>query len=160
MEIALSTDEHMGGNMPAKHSLLATILTIGLTAQLAASDVNIANNTLHLKSTLSADTVQMTVSGPKDFHFSQNRSGGDVSISLDDIEAYEDGLYKYEITEIESAGERQVNDEFNGRGHSVQKIVTAKTISGHFRIEGGAVVDSTLQEKDIRTNIPFFDTEK
>ncbi|MCW8877899.1 MAG: hypothetical protein OQJ89_09685 [Kangiellaceae bacterium] len=127
-------------------SILATMVAMGFAGSVAASDVTVADNVLQMHSSLYGNKVNVTVMGPDGFVFNTTRAGGDSSLTASDMKATKDGLYKFEFVEIKEFGEEQVQDDFNGRGLATRKVVESKTVSGHFRIKDGAMVDSNLAE--------------
>ncbi len=111
-----------------------------------AASVSAKNDLIQLKSSSYSDETQVRITGPKNFTYNANKSGGNVSVSLSEMKAMEDGIYKYEFTEIRVLGEEAVEDLENGRGKATRKIVESNKVSGHFRIENGAMVDSEEYE--------------
>lgn len=135
--------------MRVQKSVVAAGLAIGLASSVAANDVKLSNNAIELKSSLFGDQVKMTVTGPKNFSYTAKSSGGDTVLSIDEINAPNDGLYKYEFVELKTLGEETVTDDFNGRGTTTRKIVEAKKVSGHFRIANGVLVNSNKPESNL-----------
>ena len=136
----------MEGTMQMSKSILATMLVIGLVglaSSVLAGDYTITGNTIQLHSGLSGNDVKMTVTGPDGFHYTQE---GATVVSIGEMKAQKDGLYTFEFVEIKVLGEKQVTDDFNGRGQAMQKIVESKVVSGHFRISNGAMMDSEVVE--------------
>ena len=137
--------------MRAKRTLIAIAAGLGIAGSVAAADVSIKNNVLTPLKSINGDKIDVTVTGPKGFVFSTVKAGGDNTLSLGELNAMNDGLYKFEFTEIKSFGEEQVRDDFNGRGLSTRKVVESNKISGNFRIVKGQMVDSDLVEKSANT---------
>ncbi|TQV80223.1 hypothetical protein [Aliikangiella coralliicola] len=131
-------------------SVVATSLAIGLAGSVVANDVKLSDNAIQMKSSLYGDSVKMTITGPDKFRYTSEKAGGNALLSLDEVNARKDGLYKYEFVEIKTLGEEDVVDEFNGRGKTKRKIVESKKVSGHFRISNGVLVSKNKLEK---TNI-------
>lgn len=130
-------------------SVVATSLAIGLASSVAANDVKLSSNTIEMKSELFGDEVKMIVTGPENFRYAAESSGGDTILSLDEIRAPKDGVYKYEFIEIKTLGEEYVTDDFNGRGTTKRKIVESKKVSGHFRIANGVLVNTNTVESNL-----------
>lgn len=130
-------------------SVVAASVAIGLASSVAANDAKLSNNAIEMKSSLFGDQVKMTVTGPQNFHYSAKSSGGDTVLSLDEINAQNDGVYKYEFVELKVLGEEYVTDKFNGRGPTKRKIVESKKVSGHFRIANGVLVNSNELEHSL-----------
>ena len=129
--------------MQMHKSIFATIAAIGLASSVVAGDFTITDSTLQLKSDLHGNDVKMTVTGPDDFHFTQE---GATLVSMSEMNAQKDGLYNFEIVEIKVLGEKPVTDDFNGRGQAIQKIVESNVVAGHFRIKNGVMINSQLVE--------------
>ncbi|WP_196137752.1 hypothetical protein [Aliikangiella sp. G2MR2-5] len=129
-------------------SIIAAVAAMGVATSVAASNVTIADNILHMKSSSSGGKVEMTVSGPNGLVYNSTFVGGDNAISAADMKATKDGLYKFELLEIEELGEEKVRDDMNGRGLTTRKIVKSNKVSGQFRVQNGVLIDSKLTEDE------------
>lgn len=148
----LTTTMKLEGDMRMHKSILAVVSAMGLAGAAAASDYTIANNAIQMKSNLFGDTVKVTVTGPNNFYYTSEKAGGNARLSASEMQAYSDGLYKFEALEIKELGEEKVQDDFNGRGLTTRKIVEANKVSGHFRIVKGAMIDSNLVEDESKSS--------
>jgi len=132
-----------------KHFLIKNaVLSAGLALSFAstAAEVKTFDNMIELQSQKSG-RVDVSIAGPNNFAF-KSRYDAAPAITLNEIDAYEDGLYKYEFVEIDVLGQETVQDDFNGRGTATRNIVKSNVVSGHFRIKGGAIVSDQAVEEE------------
>lgn len=128
--------------------ILSSIAVSGIYAQNKMLNTQVNATGIQWESEEAAGNFMLRVTGPDGFMYEKTFTGVAPSI----YEFGSDGQYRYEITAlpvISKATREKMRNARETNNASLMKTLTVKSKkqSGYFRVVGGAIVNSNIQEK-------------